>query len=324
MLDKAALKHLISSGKTAEALDGLLEQTKDTPLYNRVVEQKAKWQAHESDKFAGMQSGQELEAQLSRLNRSVLKLIDDAFDPDRDAAEQASSNETVASAEAPVSNDKKRGWWDYVVAAGVIVAILGGMAEFLNYINIVPNRGTLEAGKSVSVLAHAKEGKDKLVLPGRGIVELHYGEAKIEEPLNQQGEATFQEIPERFFKPGAKVEMFFTDPEGEPYRVSYPDSLYTLVPGQKIALQVELQGMDKLEGVVKDFVTGEPLASVQIRIRGESFYSNEFGEFTIEIPEDRQKQFIDISAFKEGYQRWELSNVPTTTEQEMVIGLKPE
>ena len=82
--------------------------------------------------------------------------------------------------------------------------------------------------------------------------------------------------------------------------------------------------MDELEGSVKDFVTGEPIDSVLVRIRGYSFYSNEFGEFTIEIPEEDQRQFIDISATKEGYQRWELSDVPTTTEQEIVIGLKPE
>ena len=191
------------------------------------------WQAHEGDKYSGMQTGQELDAQMTRLNRNILKLIDDAFDPNRDTHPQAVSHSSGSSVETPPSQNKKKGWWDYVVAAGVIVAILGGLAEFLNYINIVPNKGEPAASRSVSILAHTKEGKDQLVLPGRGIVELHYGEAKMEKPLNKQGEAFFQEIPARFFEPDAKVEILFRDPEGEPYRASYPDSLYKLTPGKK-------------------------------------------------------------------------------------------
>ena len=206
----------------------------------------------------------------------------------------------------------------------VLATILGGMAEFIGFINVIPRWGGDTGADSITVLVHGKGGKDELVLPGRGIVYLIYGDAKIPEPINQEGEATFKQIPSEYFEPGASVELLFEDPEGEPYRVVNPDSNYSLTREQYIALEVHLQGMDRLEGIVKNFVTGEPIDSAEIRIRGMSFYSNEYGEFTIEIPEDRQRQFIDISAFKEGYQRWELSNVPTTTEKPIAIGLKPK
>ena len=110
---------------------------------------------------------------------------------------------------------------------------------------------------------------------------------------------------------------------GEPYRLRYPDSTYQLQVGQYIALEAMLEGMGELEGTVKDFVTGEPIDSVHIRIRGNSYYTNAFGEFTLDIPKDRQAQFIDLRFSKDGYESKDLQKVPTTTDQPQTILLKP-
>jgi len=46
--------------------------------------------------------------------------------------------------------------------------------------------------------------------------------------INNEGEATFKQIPNVFFTPSAKVEIQFKAPKGEPYRAIVPDSLYNL------------------------------------------------------------------------------------------------
>lgn len=181
------------------------------------------------------------------------------------------------------------------------------------------------AGTStVTVFVHEASGKDQLVLPNRGQVTLVFGDAKVEETINSKGEATFKQIPSSFFNDQAAVEILFSDPEGEPYKAVYADSSYVLKKGTAIALPVKLFGLGSVSGLVKDFNTGKPVAGVRIAIAGAEAYSNDFGEYELEIPPNKQQKFQTVRAFKAGYKLFELANVPVQTNQELAIALKPE
>ncbi len=175
----------------------------------------------------------------------------------------------------------------------------------------------------VTVLVHGEKGKDNLVLTNRGKVKLLYGDASIEETINSKGEeATFKQIPPSFFDKDATVEILFFDPEGEPYKTSVPDLLYILTKGKYISLAVSLFGLGELVGIVKDFETGDPLEGVRISIIGAEAFSNEHGEYKLVIPEELQRKFQTIRASKEGFEAFELSQVPVQTDSELPILMK--
>jgi len=181
-----------------------------------------------------------------------------------------------------------------------------------------------KGSSQVTVLVHGEKGKDELILPNRGRVKLIYGDANVVETINSKGEATFKQVPPAFFAENATVEILFSDPEGEPYRTINPDSLYTLTKGKYISLSVKLFGLNNLRGVVKDFETGEPVDSVRISVLGTETFSNQYGEYVLEIPQEQQRKFQTVRALKVGYQPFELSNVPVQTENELPISLKPK
>lgn len=174
----------------------------------------------------------------------------------------------------------------------------------------------------LTVLVHDEAGKDMLVLPNRGQVKLIYGDANVVETINTKGEATFKQVPASFFEEDATVELLFIDPEGEPYRSVNPDSLYTLHNQKYIALAVKLYGLDQITGVVKDFQSGDPIEGVRISISGIETYSNAHGEYSLTIPLDKQQKFQTVRAYKNGYDSFELNNIPIQTKNELPIRLK--
>jgi hypothetical protein len=188
--------------------------------------------------------------------------------------------------------------------------------------------GQFGLGKSnsdqLTILVHDVLGKDQLVLPNRGQVKLIYGDANVVETINSKGEATFKQIPEEFFDKDSKVEILFLDPDGEPYRAVHSDSSYTINSGEYISLPVKLFGLDKVRGIVKNFVTGDPISNVRISISGVESFSNDYGEYELSIPIEQQRKYQTIRAFKEGFELYEISNVPIQTDQELPIVLKPK
>ena len=136
--------------------------------------------------------------------------------------------------------------------------------------------------------------------------------------------STLKQISDAFFAKDARVEILFEDPEGEPYRALRNDSLYQLERGKYVALEVKLYGLERLKGIVKDFDTGETIESAKVRVQGEEATSNAYGEFTLDLPPDKQEKFQTIRAYHPDYQDYELANVPTQTQREIPILMKPK
>ncbi|MGH1363204.1 MAG: carboxypeptidase-like regulatory domain-containing protein [Calditrichia bacterium] len=215
-------------------------------------------------------------------------------------------------------------WWKYVTGIGVVVSIVAGLAAISGYSLKDLFASSQVDSNIVTVLVHSEGGKDELILPSRGIVKLIYGDAIIPEQINNEGEATFKQIPDHFFNSNAKVEILFDDPKGEPYRAVNHDSAYQLIKGQYISLPVKLYGLEEINGIVKDFETGEPIKGARVSVQREETYSDEYGEYTLSIPPERQKQFQSIRASAVGYHLFEKDSIPPQTGREVPILMKPK
>ena len=202
-----------------------------------------------------------------------------------------------------------------VIMTMIVITGIVALLCLIQYFKDSPNQ--------VTVLVHSDKGKDDLVLTNRGKVKLIYGDANVEETINSKGEATFKQIPAKYFRAGEHVEIHFIDPKNEPYRAINPDSIYNLTRGKYISLTVKLYGLSSLTGIVKDYKTGNPIEGAQIRIHGIGTISNQFGEYTLSIPIEEQRKFQTVRAFKDGYEPFEICNVPIQTETECPISMKP-
>lgn len=292
---KVYIKRLIANGRTEKAIQELLQITSnldDQEFHREIVVQSGRFKDYQKRHREGKSNPE----QLNQINFALLQILD----------------------ELPQDIYPKSGKRAWIIGALVVLGILGAITIFNQYTREIPT-----ASNSVTVLVHGPGGKDEKVLPGRGIVKLIYGDAIVPKQINNQCEATFTQISDAFFSPDAGVEILFEDPEGEPYRVTHKDSLYRLTRGKYIPLEVKLFGLDKISGILKDFVTGKPIEGAVVRIQGLEAVSNQYGEYTLEIPEEKQLQFQTIRAYKDGYQDFERKNVPTQTKQEMAILMKP-
>lgn len=325
MAAKDKLKTLIAQNKTKQVIAELLALTKNTDLIDEVVQQSGKFAKYEQEKRLGTHSNEDLNITLSRVNNALLSIIDQLPISSKQNPQKSMNTNTENVTNTNEEETPKKSLWQYITAVAVVVGILAGIAEISGCsLKDFFMGGSTSETSSVTVFVHGKEGKDQLVLPNRGIVYLIYGNAKIPEQINNKGVAVFNQVPKRFFAPDAKVELLFEDPKGEPYRVANRDTLYDLKLQTYIPLMVVLEGMEQISGIVEDFATGNPIDSAMVRIFGKDTYSNQFGEFILDIPEDKQRQFITLRAYKKGYKNWELKDIPTTTEQEITIPLKKE
>jgi len=312
---KKPLQKLLSKGEVKQVLDRLTaisQQPEYAHLREEVLMQSARYQAYAKSKRLGVTSYEEQSRTLAQINQALYQIIEELSDESTEPDKKPESMDT---------SQKSKG---FLKSAVVVVGLLASITALLTYCGINPFQSAAKAGNTVTVLAHGVAGKDDLVLPNRGIVKLIYGDAIIPEQINNKGEATFKQVPDGFFESDNKVEILFQDPEGEPYRAANPDSMYILERGQYVGLEVQLEGMDQIHGVVKDFENGDFLEGVTVRASGVETQTNKYGEFTLEFPSDKQQKFVTVRAFKDGYENYERSKVPTATGREMAIPMKPK
>lgn len=318
MIDR--LKDLISEGEIKKAIDVLLsyaKQVDNKDLYKEAVAQSNRFETYIQKKLTEPSSQREEDITIAKINNAILDIAD------RLSIGNIPSNSPQSSTTSPIDTPPKGKWWKWIVGLGLLIAIPAGIAEFTGYQLKDWFSPTSTDSNTVTVLVHGKNGKDELVLPNRGIVKLIYGDAIVPKQINADGEATFKQINDVFFNPDVEVEIVFQDPERESYRAANPDLKYKLTKGQYIPFEVHLYGLGKVSGIVKDFKTGKALKDARISIQQEEAFSNEYGEFTLVIPEAKQQQFQTIRATKEGYLDYEISNVPIQTQKEIPILLKP-
>lgn len=208
--------------------------------------------------------------------------------------------------------------WSWVLAAGVIVALFAGIAEISGF-NLKDLFGDSSIDSfSVTVLVHGKEGRDDRILRKQGEVVLDFGTTREEAPIDDEGEATFKELPLGYV--GEKATISIDHPQ--PYFPTDRNAEYTLEQGKAIYLEVELAGMDKVQGRVLDFQTEEPLDSVRVSYRDVATYTDDFGWYELEIPPDMQTKFVRLNFYKTGYKMQDIDSIAPHTQQEIGILLE--
>lgn len=300
--DKRLISGFIVKGRTQEAVDYLL--TLDLPAGHQkeIAQIAASFTAFKQDQIKGVLSFDQERLERNRINSRLLDLI----------------NQPIDQPLPTTITEKKATWWKYLLGISVIVGILGALSEFTG-----KNLSDLVGGPSpesftVTVFVHGKAGRHDRILKNQGQVMLGLRGNEMPSSINEKGEATFKEISPEFI--GQKVPIRIEHPQ--PYRAASPDSLYLLGPNAAIYVEIALEGTKRIFGKVMDFDTETWLDSVRVSIENEATYTDQFGWFELNIPEDKQRKFQRVSFFKKGYNIEELDSIPVHTQREIQISLR--
>lgn len=210
--------------------------------------------------------------------------------------------------------------WQWFLTTGAIVALLAGLAEFTGYSLKDVLSGRNVESFSVTVMVHGKEGKDDRILRNQGKVVIHIGTDIREATINEKGEATFKQIPIGFLNQLALI----TIDHPQPYSPTERDIEYQLEDGKAIYLETELTGLNRITGLILDFDTERPLDSVRVSYDGNVAFTNEFGEFELEISERSRDKFIKVNFYKKGYKIEQLDSIAPHLKQPIGLSLKKE
>ena len=198
------------------------------------------------------------------------------------------------------------------LAAIILVGIIG-MGWYQNNLSKQPF--------NLKVNVFGEEGKHDLVLKEQGqvVLKLPDGYEPLKQKINENGEAMFTKIDAELL--GKSIPIFIE--HNQPYQSLQPDSLYVLNRDATIDLTVKLNNLHQLTGKIIDFNTEQPLEDVRVSIHPKVFtFTNDFGEFILEIPEDYQQKFQEVTLNKKGYKSETFSKVPIHTQDRFNTSLE--
>jgi len=174
---------------------------------------------------------------------------------------------------------------------------------------------------SFSVLVHGQGGKEDLILQSHGMIELYTENLSMRVDIGAKGAAHFSEVPPSLLSEGNGIKLRL---KGLPksFSIVNRDSVYSLEEGMVIALELEIEGMDGLTGLVKDAQTGLPLAGVKAQVGEFVDYSDSSGVFSISIPQQAQNRVQIIRFSKIGFKENEVEDDKLNGNQHLIVSMK--
>lgn len=294
MLTKNELKQLIAEGNIKEAIEALQELAKnEDELHNQVIQQAALLGDIERQKRNGTISFENAQTAQSKIQQSLLEIIDQLFE---------------GSKKQPAS--KKRFPYAWVVGGlATAAAILGGIAEFSGYsLRDIFGGNSLTSSEpfNVTVFVHGQGGRQDMILRQQGEVIMDLGGERRSEPIRENGQAFFLNLPPSYIGKGVSLNVDFS----EPYKSIHPDSLHPLKPGESIYLPVELQGLERIYGSA--IWQEKPLPGVVVSIVGSSLTdtTDAIGAYEILIPGAQRRKVQEVQFWKQGFKLMKLNSTP--------------
>jgi len=196
---------------------------------------------------------------------------------------------TVEELKSIIEKVKQQNSKTQILIYALIVLLIIGLFVCYRFIN---------QSFTATVQVFGWKGEQHNPLNGKGTILLTLGDKMEMSEINRQGEAVFKGILPQY--DGKQVSIQITDTEGELYY--FPDTLITIQKNKITKVQILLHGLEKLQGMIIDNISGEGVSGALINIAGINTTTNPQGFFSIDIPVDKQQKEQKIIISKEGYE----------------------
>ncbi|MFD3000114.1 hypothetical protein ACFS7Z_07065 [Pontibacter toksunensis] len=155
----------------------------------------------------------------------------------------------------------------------------------------------------VTIFVHGKKSRQDVVLRQEGHVIMDVKGERKRSAISENGEANFKNL---HVGDSVRLEIDFS----EPYKATYPDSVYVITREGMIYMPIALQGVDKVAGKV--LYNDAPLEGVIVEVGTVIDTTNETGSFDILIPEYLQSKEYKVWFIKQGFRTKSAPAFPQT------------
>ena len=115
------------------------------------------------------------------------------------------------------------------VKAGSALGVMA-LVFLFNPAGAVRDNSKCDSSSNVTVVVHGIEGPHQKILRNEGFVVIEFAKKTVKEPIRENGEALFTELPAPWLQDSVMIYIEHL----QPYQVQRPDSLYRLKPGNKV------------------------------------------------------------------------------------------
>lgn len=287
------LKDLIAKGRLDQAIEDLARYTQslsDQHYHNAIAQLSARWKANERANSLGTLSTSEYNTERNKINQAVLALVDElAVDT------QHSGPAARPPSGTPQTISGENGLWKKLGYAAIIAGILGGFAEFFNFINLFP--GGSEEAMQLTVYVQGTNGQPIAELQNKGKIIVDFGNDRRAPLIGENGRTNLGEIPEKFR--GEKIPMVL---QAEGYEPAEPAKPYTM-DGQPIYFLAKRDNsLGTIQGIVKDRSGQKFIEGALVMIDQDTTLTTDgLGRFKVVLPLDKQRDTYTLTVKKEGY-----------------------
>lgn len=284
---KEYLRQLIAGGKTEEALQQLLKvskQLKDQALYNEVIHQSSQYKEYAKSKRQGTSSVEDQKISLARINQALLEIISQL------------PRQTKKTSGRPL--------WQWIVSAGVIIGIMGSLAEALNFIDIFPSQNS---STPLQLTVFVRDANGNVVLENQGRLNIPLGNRSLNEIIGANGRTNFPDITA-----DNRGDTILIGLDAEGWEIA--DGVNTFIfTGEPIQLKVKrAKSLGRITGLIKD-KNGLGLVGATILIGTDTaVQTDNLGRFIGNMPEHKIQTSYELTIQKEGYKSKSRTYVPNS------------
>ncbi len=296
---KEYLRQLIAGGKTEEALQQLLKvskQLKDQALYNEVIQQSSKYEQYARAKRQGTSSMEDQKISLARINQALLEIIPQLPHQSKIAGETDNNGATKKTSGRPL--------WQWIVSAGVVIGILGSLAEVLNFIDLFPLK---HSNGNLQLTVFVTDTNGNVALENEGRLNIPLGNRSLNEIIGANGRTNFPDITAN--NRGDTI-LIGLDAEGWEIAGGVNTFVFT---GEPIQLKVKrAKSLGRITGLIKD-KNGLGLAGATVLIGADTaVQTDNLGRFVLNMPEHKIQTSYELTIQKEGYKSKSRTYVPNS------------
>lgn len=297
---KETLTEWLADGDLERVVAGLRIVCKrwgDKDLANDINFQSGRYKNLNSNHLKGLISHSDYSIELAKIRQSLHAIVDNLA-----AHWTADGLETIPPAQSermtgsrPLTTSREPTFWKKMGYVAMVAGILGGLAEFCNFINVFPNNGG--GSMQLTVYVQDTEGKPVAELQNKGRIIADFGNDRRAPLIGENGRTNLGDIPEKFR--GEQIPIIL---EAEGFEIAEPARQY-LMDGEPVYLNVQRDHtLGLIQGIVKDRSGEHFIAGALVMIDQDTTVTTDnLGRFRLVLPPSRQRETYSLTVKKEGF-----------------------
>lgn len=297
---KETLTEWLAEGDLERVITGLhiiCKRSGHKDLAGDINYQSGRYKKLKNDHLKGLVSYSEYSIELAKIRQSLHEIVDSLAEHwTSDGLETAlpTPGDRVTGSHA-VPASRESAFWKKIGYIAILAGILGGFAEFCNFINIFPD--SRNDSMQLTVYVQDAGGKPVPELQNTGHVIVRFDNDLRDPVIGENGRTNMGEIPTKFR--GQDIEVVLIAEGWEPVEIGKKYNM----DGKPVILTVGRDNsLGTIQGIVQTRDGSEFIAGALVMVDNDTtVYTDSLGRFRLVLPEKMHKESYLLTVKKAGF-----------------------